>query len=63
VLGKLAPDGIRLGNLDEAASKLHGACGSNVSGVRYDRTQLTLRPLLTLACVLINLRRLMQQEL
>lgn len=31
-------------------------------GLRYDRTQLTLRPLLTLGCVLINLRRLVQQE-
>jgi len=30
-------------------------------GLRYDRTQLTLRPLLTLGCVLINLRRLVQQ--
>ena len=27
-----------------------------------DRTQLTLRPLLTVACVLIDLRRLVQQE-
>jgi transposase len=27
-------------------------------GLRYDRTQLTVRPLLTLGCVLINLRRL-----
>ena len=32
-------------------------------GLRYDRTQLTPRPLLTLACVLINSRRLVQQEL
>ncbi len=31
-------------------------------GLRYDRTQHTLRPLLTLACVLINLRRLVQKE-
>jgi transposase len=31
-------------------------------GLRYDRTQRTLRPLLTLACVLINLRRLVQKE-
>jgi transposase len=31
-------------------------------GVRYDRTQLTLRPLLILGCVLISLRRLLQQE-
>jgi IS5 family transposase len=31
-------------------------------GLRYERTQLTLRPLLTLGCVLINLRRLVQQE-
>jgi len=30
-------------------------------GLRYDRTQLTLRPLLTLGCVLIDLRRLVQQ--
>jgi hypothetical protein len=30
-------------------------------GLRYDRTQRTLRPLLTLACVLINLRRLVQK--
>ena len=31
-------------------------------GLRYDRTQRTLRPLLTLGCVLINLRRLVQKE-
>ena len=32
-------------------------------GLRYERTHLTLRPpLLTLDCVLINLRRLVQQE-
>jgi transposase len=31
-------------------------------GLRDDRTQLTLRPLLTLGCVLITLRRLVQQE-
>lgn len=31
-------------------------------GLHYDRTQLTLRPLLTLGCVLINLRRLVQHE-
>jgi transposase len=31
-------------------------------GLRYDRTQRTLRPLLTLACTLINLRRLVQKE-
>ena len=31
-------------------------------GLRYDRTQPTLRPLLTLACVLINLRRLLQKK-
>ena len=31
-------------------------------GLRYDRTHATLRPLLTLACVLINLRRLVQTE-
>jgi transposase len=31
-------------------------------GLRYDRTQRTLRPLLTLASVLINLRRLVQGE-
>jgi transposase len=31
-------------------------------GLRYDRTQPTLRPLLTLACVLINLRRLVQNQ-
>ena len=31
-------------------------------GLRYDRTQRTLRPLLTLAGVLINLRRLAQKE-
>jgi hypothetical protein len=31
-------------------------------GLRYDRTRLALRPLLTLGCVLINLRRLVQQE-
>lgn len=31
-------------------------------GLRYDRTRRTLRPLLTLACVLINLRRLVQRE-
>ena len=30
--------------------------------LRYDRTQPTLRPLLTLAGVLINLRRLVQIE-
>ncbi len=30
--------------------------------LRYDRTQRTLRPLLTLACVLINLRRITQKE-
>jgi transposase len=32
-------------------------------GLRYDRTQRTLRPLLTLGGVLINLRRLVQKEL
>jgi hypothetical protein len=32
-------------------------------GLHYDRTQPTLRPLLTLAGVLINLRRLIQKEL
>jgi transposase len=32
-------------------------------GLRYDRTERTLRPLLTLAGVLINLRRLVQAEL
>ena len=31
-------------------------------GLRYDRTQGALRPLLTLACTLINLRRLVQKE-
>jgi hypothetical protein len=31
-------------------------------GLRYDRTHATLRPLLTLACVLINSRRLAQKE-
>ena len=31
-------------------------------GLRYDRTQLTLRPLLTSGRVLINLRRLVKQE-
>jgi hypothetical protein len=31
-------------------------------GLRYERTLLTLRPLLTLRCVLINLRRLVRQE-
>ena len=31
-------------------------------GLRYDRTQRTLRPLLTLACALLNLRRLVQNE-
>jgi hypothetical protein len=31
-------------------------------GLPYDRTQRTLRPLLTLGCVLINLRRLVQKE-
>jgi transposase len=31
-------------------------------GLRYDRTRLTLRPLLTLGCVLINLRRLVRRE-
>jgi len=31
-------------------------------GLRYDRTQLTLRRLLTLSGVLINLRRLVRQE-
>jgi hypothetical protein len=31
-------------------------------GLRYEGTQLTLRPLLTLGCVLITLRRLAQQE-
>jgi transposase len=31
-------------------------------GMRYDRTQLTLRSLLTLGCVLINVRRLVQQD-
>ncbi len=30
-------------------------------GLRYDRTQRTLRPLLTLGCVLVNLRRLVQK--
>jgi transposase len=31
-------------------------------GLRYDRTERTLAPLLTLAMVLINLRRLVQNE-
>jgi transposase len=31
-------------------------------GLCYDRTQRTLRPLLTLGSVLINLRRLVQKE-
>jgi transposase len=31
-------------------------------GLRYDRTHRTLRPLLTLASVMINLRRLVQNE-
>jgi transposase len=32
-------------------------------GLRYDRTKRTTRPLLTLACVLINLRRLVRKIL
>ncbi len=32
-------------------------------GLRYDRTERTLAPLLTLALILINLRRLIQQEI
>jgi transposase len=31
-------------------------------GLRYDRTHRILRPLLTLASVVINLRRLVQNE-
>ena len=31
-------------------------------GLRYDRTEATLRPLLTLAASIINLRRLLQTE-
>lgn len=31
-------------------------------GLRYDRTERTLRPLLTLAITIINLRRLVQAE-
>jgi len=31
-------------------------------GLRYDHTRPTVRPLLTLAGVLINLRRLVQKE-
>jgi hypothetical protein len=31
-------------------------------GLRYDRTERTTRPLLTLACAVINLRRLINTE-
>lgn len=36
--------------------------GSKRLGLRYDRTERTLAPLLTLAIVLINLRRLVEKE-
>lgn len=32
-------------------------------GLRYDRTERTTRPLLTLACAVINIRRLIKTEL
>lgn len=43
--------------------KLHADKGYDYRlGLRYDRTEATLRPLLTLAASIINLRRLQQTE-
>jgi hypothetical protein len=41
---------------------VHWLLRFNRLGLRYDRTQRTLRPLLTLGCVLINLGRLVRKE-